>query len=227
MRSRRHNSLATNRSGLATMNVPKWSAQGHWFDVCACNIGCPCEFGQAPTFDECDGVLAWHITKGRYGDVVLDGLSVLGLAYFKGNIWAGAAASVGLFIDERGSAAQRQALQAIFGGQAGGWPKLFAQNMQVRGIEFAPIEYSVAENLSTWRAAIPGKVEAQGAALGGPTTPKGALVQMTNAPGSETGPGGTVTWGVSKADTVDHFGFKWTRSGQSSKHIPFDWSGPD
>jgi hypothetical protein len=26
---------------------------------------------------------------------------------------------------------------------------------------------------------------------------------------------------------VDAFGFRWEWAGRSSKHIPFDWSGPD
>jgi hypothetical protein len=26
---------------------------------------------------------------------------------------------------------------------------------------------------------------------------------------------------------VEAFGFKWEWAGRSSKHIPFDWSGPD
>ena len=41
-------------------NIPQWSANGDWFDVCKCNIACPCEFAQPPTFDECNGILAWH-----------------------------------------------------------------------------------------------------------------------------------------------------------------------
>jgi hypothetical protein len=28
-------------------------------------------------------------------------------------------------------------------------------------------------------------------------------------------------------DKADVFGFKWNRTGRSSKHIGFDWSGPD
>ena len=94
---------------------------------------------------------------------------MIALGYFKGNIWDGAKVSMGLFIDERADARQREALQTIFGGQAGGWPAQFAQNIgEVRGIEFAPIEFEVAGDLSTWRAAIPGKVEARAEALTGP-----------------------------------------------------------
>jgi hypothetical protein len=75
---------------MAAHNIPQWNASGDWFDVCKCNIPCPCEFAQTPTYGDCDGVLAYHIKKGQYGEVPLDGLNVLGLAYFKGNIWAGA-----------------------------------------------------------------------------------------------------------------------------------------
>ena len=89
-----------------------------------------------------------------------------------------------------------------------------------------PIEFELAGDLATWRAAIPGKVEAKAEALTGPTTPPGKRVQTINPPGSEVGPGGVATWGTATVDRADAFGFKWNRSGQSSKHIPFSWSGP-
>ena len=36
------------------------------------------------------------------------------------------------------------------------------------------------------------------------------------------------TWGKAKEDKVDatDVGYKWERKGNSSKHIPFEWSGP-
>jgi hypothetical protein len=52
-------------------------------------------------------------------------------------------------------------------------------------------------------------------------------VQVYNAGGCETGPGGVATYGKATADKADAFGFKWNRTGYSSKHIGFDWSGPD
>ena len=209
-------------------NIPQWHLQGDWFDVCRCDIPCPCEFAQPPTNGECDGILVWHVRQGSYGGVALDGLNVAALGYFKGNIWAGAKASMAMFIDERTDAKQREALQTIFGGQAGGWPAGFAQNItEIRGVEFVPIEVEIARDLATWRAVIPGRAEAKVDALTGPTTPPGKRVQTVNAPGSEVGPGGVATWGTSTVDRADSFGFKWNRSGQSSKHIPFDWRGPD
>ncbi len=210
-------------------NIPKWQVNGDWFDVCKCNIPCPCEFAQTPTFGECEGVLAWQVRNGAYGNVALDGLNVVALGYFKGNIWAGATkASMGIFMDERANDLQRDALGMIFGGKAGGWPGEFAQFIaEVRGIEFVPIEIEVAGDLARWRANIPGKVDAQAEALTGPTTLPGQRIQTINPPGSEVGPNAVATWGTAVMDRVTGFGFDWKRSGQSSKHIPFSWNGPD
>lgn len=209
--------------------VPQWRLVGDWFDVCSCDIPCPCEFAQPPTNNTCQGVNAWHIRQGRYGDVRLDGLNLLAVLAFEGNIWAGETKmTLGLYIDEGADDRQREALQAIFSGQAGGWPGLLADVVgEVRGIEFAPIAFEVADDLAYWRAEVPGKVVARAEALSGPTTPPGQRVQLLNPPGSEVGPGGPATWGHATADQVEGFGFKWEWDGKSAKHIPFDWSGPD
>ncbi len=82
--------------------ISPWHVVGDWFDVCKCNVPCPCTFAQAPTFGDCDGVLAYHIRQGHYGHVRLDGLNLLGVAHFVGNIWGGETkAAMGIFIDER------------------------------------------------------------------------------------------------------------------------------
>ena len=57
-------------------DVQKWSIKGQWFDVCRCSIPCPCSWAEPPDDDYCEGLLAWHIQQGQYGDVNLDGLNV-------------------------------------------------------------------------------------------------------------------------------------------------------
>ncbi|HEX7208549.1 MAG TPA: DUF1326 domain-containing protein, partial [Nitrososphaeraceae archaeon] len=55
-------------------------------------------------------VLAYHIKKGQYGEVSLDGSNVLAIGYFKGNIWAGETKFSGaFFFDERANEKQREA----------------------------------------------------------------------------------------------------------------------
>ena len=75
------------------------AGRGGLVDVCKCNMPCPCEFAQLPTFGDCDGILAWHVRKGTYGDIAVDGLNVIALGRFVGNIWAGAKAIMGIFIE--------------------------------------------------------------------------------------------------------------------------------
>jgi hypothetical protein len=133
-----------------------------------------------------------------------------------------------LFIDERADEGQREALQQIFSGQAGGFPADFARLIEeVRGVEFVPIELEVANDLAYWRADIPGKIVANAEALTGPMTPPEERVQLLNPPGREVGPLGTVaTWGRATAGRADAFGFRFEWEGRSSKHLPFDWTGP-
>ena len=208
---------------------PRWRVAGDWFDTCSCNIPCPCTFAQPPTNDTCEGILAWRIRTGNYGDVTLDGLGIMAAGAFKGNIWEGKNKAVmAMFIDERADAKQREALQMIFSGRVGGWPATFASFIgEVRGMDFAPIDFHVDADLASWRAEIKGKLTCSVEALGGPTTPPGKRVQVHNAGGSEMGPGGVATYGKALVDRASAFGFSWDRSGKSSKHIPFNWSGPD
>jgi hypothetical protein len=209
-------------------DIPRWWMKGDWFDVCSCNIPCPCEFAQPPTNNHCEGVLAYHIREGEYAGTRLDDLNVIAIGQFDGNIWSGnAKLAMGLYIDERADQAQRDILQQIFSGQAGGFMASFARLIgEFRGLEFVPITFNIDDTLAYWRAEIRGKVVAAGEALSGPTTPPGARVQMLNPPGSEVGPGQICTWGLAVTNQVDAHGFRWSWAGKSSKHIPFDWTGP-
>ncbi|GAA4896188.1 DUF1326 domain-containing protein [Streptomyces coeruleoprunus] len=209
----------------------RWHLAGDWFDVCKCSIPCPCTFAQPPSEGDCDGVLVWHIRDGSYGDVRLDGLNVLMLGSFTGSVWERKHSDpyAAVFLDERADQEQRDALGAIFGGAAGGWPQQFGEifGAEMRGMDVAPIDVVIDDDLGSWSAEIPGRVSARAEALTGPTTGEGNRVQVHNAPGAEVGPGQVATWGRATTDRADAFGFRWDRSGKSSKHFPFDWSGPD
>lgn len=221
---------ATTSTATSQEKIPNWKVIGDWFDVCKCSIPCPCEFAQTPTYGDCDGILAYNITKGYYGGTLLDGMNVLAVGSFRGNIWAGdgkTKVSMAIFFDDKADEQQREALNMIFSGKAGGFMAEFAKLIgEVRGIEYAPIKFELADDLSYWSAEIPGKVFAKAEALTGPMTPSGKRVQTINPPGSEVGPGGVATWGKAINDEVDALGFKWEWNGRSSKHIPFEWSGP-
>lgn len=85
--------------------------------------------------------MAYHINKGNYGDITLDGLNVLAIDSFKDNIWAGdglTKVSLGIFFDEKADEKQREALNMIFSGKVGGFMAEFAKHIgEIRGIEYA------------------------------------------------------------------------------------------
>jgi hypothetical protein len=174
-------------------------------------------------------VLVWHINQGNFGDVKLDGLNFAAVARFVGNIWdEDTKADMGFFIDARADEGQQQAMQAIFSGQAGGWPGAFAEKLgMLLGMEPAEFQFEIADDLANWRAEVTGKFKAAADVLTGPTSVPGKRTKVHDPPGSEVGPGSVATYGTVTADEVDAFGLKWSRRGRSSKHMAFDWSGPD
>jgi hypothetical protein len=62
------------------------------------------------------------------------------------------------------------------------------------------------------------RIEAVGNVWGACPTP--------SSPGSEVGPGKVATWSKATANQVDAHEFQRNWAGQSSKHVPFDWTGP-
>lgn len=126
------------------MATPAWSLSGQYYETCSCDFLCPCvpsQMAGAPTRGWCTFAMAFRIDRGRYGDVVLDGLGFIVLgrtpeAMNKGN-W-----SVGIVADERASAEQRDAIAAISSGAAGG-PMAAVSGLvsTFLGVETAPIRF--------------------------------------------------------------------------------------
>jgi hypothetical protein len=99
----------------------QWSLEADFLQACNCDYGCPCEFSAPPTRGFCEGTGAWKITRGKYGDVSLDGIGVGFAAHWPKAIHEGNG-TLALFIDERANPQQREAILTICSGQAGGLP---------------------------------------------------------------------------------------------------------
>jgi hypothetical protein len=54
-----------------------WAFQGSLSDACQCDVFCPCEFAQKPSYGHCDDTAIIHVDRGHYGDVTLDGMRVV------------------------------------------------------------------------------------------------------------------------------------------------------
>ena len=202
-------------------NTPDWRLVGDWWDLCNCAIGCPCNFGSDPTLGYCEGVLTWLIREGNYGDLrITKDLAVVLVIHWEGNVFE-KNREFGFLIDDCANPAEREALQKIFTGYAGGafaaWRDL---TLSLDGVEFVPM--TVTHDAENWRVEVPGMVEG----LGGPfrkyMVPDGDTCRIYNAPRPEVVPG-FLTVGTAKRNVVTGaFGRKWDWSNRSSKHIAFD-----
>jgi hypothetical protein len=104
------------------MANPQWKISGDYFEACSCDSVCPCPtsgLAGRPTQGSCDAGLVFHVERGTHGTTTLDGLSFAVLLHTPGPMIAGNW-TVGVIVDERASAAQREALVTIGSGQGGG-----------------------------------------------------------------------------------------------------------
>ena len=102
-----------------------WRMRGDVMEACSCATTCPCNFGSDPTPLPCEVVIGWRIQEGNYGNTRLDGLSVVLYGRIPGNVFQGNW-TVGVYLDQRASQQQAQALGDIFAGNAGGWPAMLS-----------------------------------------------------------------------------------------------------
>lgn len=104
------------------MATPQWKISGDYFEACNCDSVCPCPtsgLAARPTKGSCDAGLVFHVERGAHGPTTLDGLNFAVLLHTPGPMIAGNW-TVGVIVDERATAAQREALVAIGSGQGGG-----------------------------------------------------------------------------------------------------------
>ena len=92
---------------------------GRLLEVCNCRVLCPCWIGEDPDYGTCDTIIAWHFDKGTIGDVDVSGHTVALIAHVPGNILEGNWRAA-VYLDDKVSPAQEQALLAVYTGKLGG-----------------------------------------------------------------------------------------------------------
>lgn len=153
-------SRRSSSSKVEAADTPEWRLSGTYLEACNCEPICPCRriggrSGGRSTFGECLGALSWAIERGHAGAVDLGGLNVaLASRYHDdepGSPWTHV-----LYVDERASSEQRDAIEAIFTGRFGGapmeqfpWAYKASQLVAVRSV---PITLSHAPRRGWFRA---------------------------------------------------------------------------
>jgi len=203
----------------------QWTISGNYFENCNCDVVCPCLIStnppltSKPTQGNCDVALAFHIDKGNYDGVKLDGLNVAVAihtpsAMAEGN-WTAAA-----YIDERASDQQTEALGAIFTGAAGGPMAIFAPFIANNlGAKKVPIKYEIDGKRHS--VEIPNIMRMAVEPL--PTLREGQ--EIWAATGHPVNPDKLALAVGTKGNAFNDHGMRWDNSGRNGHYAPIEWSG--
>jgi hypothetical protein len=129
-------------------------------ESCNCPPNCPCQFAGKPTNGSCHFLIGYHVQKGTFGSVRLDGARFVVICLYPGAIHEGNG-SVVLFVDDSLTEAQTDAITQILSGKHGGmpWEALAATVTAFEGPVRSKIEMIVNGTRSSFR--IPKVLELQ------------------------------------------------------------------
>ncbi|HEU0021547.1 MAG TPA: DUF1326 domain-containing protein [Dehalococcoidia bacterium] len=116
-----------------------YQIEGTLFEVCTCNVLCPCWVGEDPDNGTCDGLLGWRVDKGLIDGVDVAGITLVMMAHIPGNILQGNW-RVMAYLDQKATEDQEEALMNVFTGKLGGPIADMAKLVgEIVGVERVPI----------------------------------------------------------------------------------------
>jgi hypothetical protein len=125
--------------------------QGTMLEACNCDVLCPCWIGEDPDNGTCQSVVAYHFDSGAVRGIDVGGLTIANVVFIPGNVLAGNWKQV-IFVDERATDEQAQAIVDAFAGKLGGPLADLAQLIGERlGVVRAPISHEISEGRGTLR----------------------------------------------------------------------------
>lgn len=206
----------------AETKLEPWSINGELILNCSCTVFCPCvvSLGKHPPTDGvCQGWAGVRIDRGQFGKTSLGGLNVAFLLDIPGTMARGNWTTA-VYIDERATAAQFDAITAIFSGKAKGTTGLFSILVgNFLGAERAPVTY--ATDGKRRRLEVPRKILGEVAPIQGADGK--SEVQVVN---TQYWMGPDVTVAEATQSRVRAFGRVWDFAGRSAEICQISWKGP-
>lgn len=202
--------------------MAQWKLKGKWLEACNCNTGCPCNYSGFPTHGFCEGNTGFYIERGDRDGVDLSGLSVAMTVKWPGAIHEGNGTGV-LFIDDRSTEEQREALIKILTAEDGGLPfDIFkAVLSEIKGPYFESIEFE--DKGADSRLRVGDKFVMELAPLKNPVT--GDVHEAhTVLPGGFIWEDGLATTSVANTASGD---VTWDHTGNSAYYADFEWSNAE
>ena len=184
---------------------------------------CPCHisFRQKGSYDTCEAMWGVHIERGEYETTSLGGLNVPVAAFAPGPTMYGGDWTALLYIDDKTTPEQEEALIAIFSGEVGGpWARiaLFFTEGKFKAAKHAPFQFSKESQARTLRVSDIASLEV--AAIRGVNPEE--EVKLTNL--RNVIHGSEHVLARSNHHVLDE-GLRWDNSGKHGLYSTFRWSG--
>lgn len=106
---------------MATVDTTAgYDLEGTLLEACSCRVLCPCWIGEDPDEGWCDAFNAYHFDRGTIRGIDVSGLSLVRVALIPGNVLTPKSWKQVLFVDDRASDEQAEAIVDAYEGKLGG-----------------------------------------------------------------------------------------------------------
>jgi hypothetical protein len=210
--------MSTAETAVQTEPVSQgYQFQGTLLEACNCDVLCPCWIGEDPDNGTCSSVVAYHFDQGSIRGIDVSGLTISNVVFIPGNVLAGNWTQV-IFVDDRATDEQAQAIVDAFTGKLGGPLADLAQLIGERlDVVRAPISHEIQEGRGTLR--VGDKVVAEMEPYRGPD---GSVTTLHNSIFS-TVPGSPAWVGKAGRFAVNMPEHGWTYEFEGRNAIQSDW----
>jgi hypothetical protein len=209
--------MAVTQEGPAA-KAAGYQLEGTLLEACSCDVLCPCWIGEDPDQGICQSFNAYHFDRGTIAGVDVSGLSVVAVCHIPGNVLTPKSWRVVMYIDERASDDQLDAIRAAFAGELGGpLADLAGLVGEVVAVERAPIVHEIHGGRGVLKVGdfVSSEMQPYTGPDGTTTTLRDSI--FSTVPGSPAY--------VAKADTlrvdIPQHGMQW--SYENSNAIQSDW----
>jgi hypothetical protein len=164
------------------MAYVEWHIEGAELTSCNCEVGCPCQFNAPPSHGDCRAYMFMQIDRGRFGDLILDGLRWGALFAWPGPIHLGGGTAM-VVVQEGASPEQRAAIETVASGRETVPGSLITQVFSttlssVLPTQVRPIDLTIDLQARSGRVRVPGLLDGAAESIRNPVTGEPHVVSV-------------------------------------------------